>query len=137
VDEFSMQSGVAPSPGAAGHLPVLVNHSADRWSSTQREAALGYAPEICDFPFLPVAPETEAVDIADLAERTVEDVVAAYPGVTHPMVQGEFTLALALVLRLQRRGVVCLSATTKREVLDENGDTKTSRFDFVRLREYL
>jgi hypothetical protein len=52
------------------------------------------------------------------------------------MVQGEFTLAYALVRELQKRGIVCLAATTGREVLEDSERVKTSRFEFVRFREY-
>jgi CRISPR-associated protein Csx16 len=52
------------------------------------------------------------------------------------MVQGEFTLPHALVRKLQQIGVVCVAATTRREVVEQTGGTKTTRFDFVRFREY-
>jgi CRISPR-associated protein Csx16 len=52
------------------------------------------------------------------------------------MVQGEFTLAHALVRELQKKGIVCLAATTRREVLEDTGGLKTTRFEFVRFREY-
>ena len=52
------------------------------------------------------------------------------------MVQGEFTLAHALVRELQKKGIVCLAATTKRDVLEASGGLKTTRFEFVRFREY-
>ena len=41
-----------------------------------------------------------------------------------------------LVRRLQERRVVCLAATTRREVLEDAGPVKTTRFEFVRFREY-
>jgi hypothetical protein len=50
------------------------------------------------------------------------------------MVQGEFTLAHVL-RRLQHKGVVCLAATTRREVLEGCGAVKTTRLEFVRFRE--
>jgi CRISPR-associated protein Csx16 len=52
------------------------------------------------------------------------------------MVQGEFTLAHALVRRLQQKGIVCLAATTRREVVEQSAGIKTTRFEFVRFREY-
>ena len=52
------------------------------------------------------------------------------------MVQGEFTLAFTLVRRLQRRGIICLAATTKRvvEMLDDGSTLR--KFVFVRFRPY-
>lgn len=126
--------------GAAGHPPVFVNlsnHPSERWGDAQRQAALALAPEICDLPFPPVPPEAGASQIAELAERIAQQLVQKHPGVTHAMVQGEFTLVHAVVRKLQQRGIVCFSATTRRDVTEHDGDTKTTRFEFVRFREYL
>ena len=57
-------------------------------------------------------------------------------GATHAMVQGEFRLAHALVRKLQQIGIVCVAATTHREVVEQSEGTKTTRFNFVRFREY-
>jgi hypothetical protein len=126
-------------PQEVKDAPVFVNlsnHPASDWSAAQREAALRLAPEIRDWPFPEVPPEAGAEEIGALADRIFERVIADMPGATHAMVQGEFTLAHALVCRLQRHGVVCLAATTRREVVDEAGGLKTTRFEFVRFREY-
>jgi CRISPR-associated protein Csx16 len=119
--------------------PVFVNlsnHPSACWSEAQKGAALRLAPEIRDWPFPPVPPEAEAAEIADLAEQTAAALADALPGATHVMVQGEFTLAHALVRRLQQRGLVCIAATTRRQVLEDRGAVKTTRFEFVRFREY-
>jgi CRISPR-associated protein Csx16 len=62
--------------------------------------------------------------------------VRELPGAACAMVQGEFTLAHRLVGELQRRGIVCVAATTRREVIEDTGGVKTTRFEFVRFREY-
>lgn len=123
---------VRPAPAFVN----LSNHPSACWSAAQKEAALKLAPEIGDWPFPEVPPEAEAAEIADLADKTVATLAAALPGATHVMVQGEFTLAHALVRRLQQRGLVCLAATTRREVLEDYGAVKTTRFTFMRFREY-
>jgi len=43
---------------------------------------------------------------------------------------------IALVRKLQQIGIVCVAATTRREVVEQTGGTKTTRFNFVRFREY-
>jgi hypothetical protein len=124
---------------AAGHAPVFVNlssHPNGDWSETQREAALKLAPEIKDLRFPSVPPEAGIAEIAALADRVVARLATELPGTTHAMVQGEFTLSQALVRKLQQIGIVCLAATTRREVVEQSGGTKTTRFDFVRFREY-
>jgi putative CRISPR-associated protein (TIGR02619 family) len=114
----------------------LSNHPAATWDAAQRAAALKLAPEIRDWRFPEVPPEAGVAEIAARADEIVEQLTREYLGVTHAMVQGEFTLAHMLVRRLQERGVVCLAATTRREVLDDGGGVKTTRFEFVRFREY-
>lgn len=139
VERFAVLPPAAARPKEAGVTPVFVNlsnHPSRYWGEAQKEAALRFAPEIHDWPFPPVPPEAEAAAIADLAKRTEAALVDALPGATHVMVQGEFTLAHALVRRLQQRGLVCLVATTRRQVLEDRGAIKTTRFEFVRFREY-
>jgi CRISPR-associated protein Csx16 len=139
VEDFAGLPSVAARVSAAGHTPVFINlsnHPNENWSVAQREAALGLAPEIKDLCFPLVSPEAGIDEIAALADRVVAQLKTEFPGATHAMVQGEFTLAHALVGKLQRISIVCLAATTRREVVEQSGSTKTTRFDFVRFREY-
>jgi CRISPR-associated protein Csx16 len=139
VAEFAALRPAAEQPRAAGHAPVFVNlsnHRSADWGEAQREAAMRLALEIVDWRFPAVPPEAGTAEIAALAEAVVARLTKEFPGATHAMVQGEFTLAHALVRRLQERGVVCVAATTRREVLEDAGAVKTTRFEFVRFREY-
>jgi len=139
VGDFARLASAAERVSAAGRAPILINfssHPSGDWSETQRQAALRLAPEIRDVPFPAVPPEAGIGDIAALADRVVARLARDYPGATHAMVQGEFTLAHALVRRLQQMGIVCLAATTRRDVVEQSADSKTTRFDFVRFREY-
>jgi CRISPR-associated protein Csx16 len=137
VERFAALPPARRLPPAAPAVFVnLSNHPSSAWSAAQREAALNLAPQIQDWPFPPVPPEAGPADIAALAERTVAQLTEDLPAATHAMVQGEFTLTHALVRALQRRGIVCLAATTRRQVLDDCGAVKTTRFEFVRFREY-
>jgi len=120
-------------------MPVFVNlsnHPSGEWEAAQRRAALALAPEIRDWPFPEVPPEAGVAEVAVLADGIAARLAREVPGATHAMVQGEFTLAHALVRRLRERGVVCLAATTRREVVEQSGGVKTARFAFVRFREY-
>lgn len=119
--------------------PVLVNlsnHPSACWSDEQREAALKLTPEIRDLPFPAVPPEAGTREINVLADAVVARLKTEAPGATHAMVQGEFTLVHALVSKLQDIGIVCVAATTRREVVEKSGGSKTTRFNFVRFREY-
>jgi CRISPR-associated protein Csx16 len=140
VDELSAMRSATERVRAEGHTPVFVNlsnHPNGNWCPAQHEAALQLAPEVRDLPFPEVPPEAGIAEIAVLAERIVRRLRADVPGATHAMVQGEFTLAQALVRRLQQVGIVCLAATTRRNVSQGSGGEKVSCFEFVRFREYM
>jgi CRISPR-associated protein Csx16 len=139
VDDFAALSPAAEPVKATGRTPVFVNlssHPSHDWNEAQTAAALKFAPEIKDLPFPSAPPEAGIAEIAASVDRVVARLTRDFPGATHAMVQGEFTLAHALVRRLQQMGIVCLAATTRREVVEQSGDTKTTRFNFVRFREY-
>jgi hypothetical protein len=122
----------------AGHVPVFINlsnHPSACWGEAQRQAAFRFAPQIKDLQFPSVPPEADVHEIDALADEVVTRVATEASGATHAMVQGEFTLAHTLVGKLQRMGIVCLAATTRR-VVEQSDDTKTTRFNFVRFREY-
>jgi CRISPR-associated protein Csx16 len=129
-------SAVPVRSSAPPLLVNLSNHPSACWSDEQREAALRLAPEIRDLPFPAVPPEVDTEEINALADEVVARLTAEAPGTTHAMVQGEFTLAHALVRKLQQIGIVCVAATTRREVVEQTGGARTTRFNFVRFREY-
>jgi CRISPR-associated protein Csx16 len=132
--------GFADATAAAVDAPPVFlnisNHSSAAWGEAQRRAALVLAPEIRDLAFPPVPAEADAEWVAAQADEIVKQALEAAPGATHAMVQGEFTLAHALVGRLRAQGIVALAATASRDV-DENPDGSRARFTFVRFREYV
>lgn len=119
----------------------LSNHPVEAWPQAQLAAAraLG-AGEPLDFPggFPSVDPEAGAEEVDELAERTVAEVAGMDPAVV--FVSGEFTLTHALVAGLRSKGVRCVAATTRRAVSEsarpDGSVVRTSRFEFVRWREY-
>jgi CRISPR-associated protein Csx16 len=117
-------------------LVNLSNHPSTCWSAEQKQAALKLAPEIRDMPFPAVPPEADSEEMNALADEVIARLKTEVPGATHAMAQGEFTLVHALVRKLQQIGIVCVAATTRREVVEQTGGTKTTRFNFVRFREY-
>lgn len=122
--------------GAEPARAVFVNVSncpSARWAAAQVEAARAYAPEIVDVPFPDVTPDAGGHELEGLA-RSVCDRVPA--GATHAMVMGELTLTALLVKRLQARGVICLATAGPRLAEVGADGVKTSRFEFVRFREY-
>lgn len=111
----------------------ISNHPSSSWTSQQLEAAasLGGQPSDIRFPNVDPRWTTEEIEInaADLVSRLDLN------GVECGMVAGEPIMALFVVRELQRLGVTCYSATTER-IVEERDGVKTSRFTFVRFREW-
>lgn len=116
--------------------PVFVNisnHKLEDWPPEQTAAAQALAPTLRELPFPTVDPDADEEAVTVLVESIVADVP---PNTTHAMVQGEFTLTFALVRRLQARGIICLAATTHRDVISEPDGSRRYRFRFRRFRCY-
>jgi CRISPR-associated protein Csx16 len=111
----------------------LSNHPQAQWDNAQKKAALDFAPRIEDIAFPDVSPEMDEQAIEKLADAYAAKIP---PEASHALIQGEFTLTMALVRRLQERGVICLAATSKREVAEDDQGRRVSKFRFVRFRAY-
>ena len=119
----------------------LSNHPVARWPAAQVQAArsLGLG-DPCDLEGgLPeIDPKDDGSDVAVVAREVTERALAQ--GAAGAFVAGEYTLSFALVNALQVRGVRCFAATSRREVveLDGDGDARERKivFQFVRFREY-
>lgn len=115
------------------------NHPVSSWDEKQKTAAKIYG-KISDLPFPAVDPEATTDEVALLARQyeikirhtLAEEATGAF--VVHIM--GELTFCFALVACLQQAGIICLASTTRREIVENGGGSKTSRFQFVRFREY-
>lgn len=111
----------------------LSNHPSAKWDETQTKAALAFAERIEDIAFPAVPPDADEKEIEALAEECVAKIP---PETSHALVQGEFTLTIELVRRLQARGITCLAATSKRDVEEGEDGRRVSSFAFVRFRAY-
>jgi CRISPR-associated protein Csx16 len=111
----------------------LSNHPSAKWDETQTKAAREFAERIEDIAFPAVPPDADEKAIEALAEECVAQVP---PETSHALVQGEFTLTVELVRRLQARGITCLAATSKRNVEEGCNGRRVSTFTFVRFRAY-
>jgi CRISPR-associated protein Csx16 len=111
----------------------LSNHPSAKWDETQTKAARELAERIEDIAFPAVPPDADEKAIEALAEECVAKVP---PETSHALVQGEFTLTVELVRRLQARGITCLAATSRRDVEEGCDGRRVSAFTFVRFRAY-
>lgn len=111
----------------------LSNHPSAGWDDAQTKAAGALAERIEDVAFPDVPPNADEKAIEALAENCIARIP---PETSHALVQGEFTLTVALVRRLQERRITCLAATSARQVEEDAEGRRTSSFTFVRFRAY-
>ncbi len=114
-------------------LVNLTNHPNANWDEAQTKAAYALAERIEDIAFPAVPPDADEKAIETLAETCMAQIPLE---ASHALVQGEFTLTVELVRRLQARGIICLAATSMRNVDEDINGRRVSTFTFVRFRAY-
>lgn len=114
------------------------NHSSDKWSVKQLNAAKVYG-EIVDISFPNVSPSANKQEIISMASELLAQIVSLKPNAV--MCQGEFTLTFALVKMLQEKEITVLSACSERQSVDvykDDGSTeRRAVFEFAQFREYI
>ncbi len=115
----------------------LSNHSSDKWSKAQLDAARAYG-EVVDMPFPVIDPGATTEEIHRLAEEYADRITSSYLGrdlmTVHLM--GEMTFCFRLVTLLHARGIRCVASTTQRKTSELEGSKKESIFEFQAFREY-
>lgn len=113
------------------------NHPSAQWSQDQKQEALTFG-EIRDVAFPVVSPMATTEEVAALADHYTEEICKMDPACV--MCQGEFSLAVAVIGRLQGAGICCVCACSERKVVEEQMPDgtmkKTSVFVFRQFREY-
>ena len=116
----------------------LSNHPSGKWSKEQFMAAKPYT-EIVDWPFPAIDPETDTKSIEKLAQQyftaILEEINSSDDSQNAVHVMGEMTFSFALVALLQKEGVRCVASTSKRMVVEQQGQ-KIVTFNFVQFRGY-
>lgn len=120
-----------------GNFINFSNHPSSKWGKEQLIAAQIYG-DITDIPFPSVDPMAETSDIINLADEILLKIrLFENPTV---LVQGEFTLAFAVVKKLQSAGIKAVAACSVRvvtELPNEKGAlVKKTYFRFMKFREY-
>lgn len=113
------------------------NHPSEGWSVEQRRAAEKFG-ELRDLAFPDVSPAASTEEVVALAEYYTGKILGMNP--TCVMCQGEFSLAMAVIARLQARGIRCVCACSERRVIEnpltDGKMQKTSIYEFCQFREY-
>lgn len=113
------------------------NHPSLNWSEKQRREAQTFG-EIMDIPFPEIPAMATTAEVVRMAEYWADQIQRIQPECI--MCQGEFTFTMAVIRRLQKAGIRCVTACTERiaaEQIVRNGIVeKTSVFEFRQFREY-
>ncbi len=133
ADTLPVQTDNTLGDGRSLCFVNLSNHPSAKWEEAQRSAALAFAERIEDIAFPVVPPDADEKAIEALAETCMAQIPLE---TSHALVQGEFTLTVELVRRLQARGITCLAATSTRNVEEDAVGRRLSTFTFVRFRAY-
>lgn len=115
----------------------LSNHSSDKWSEAQLDAARAYG-EVVDMPFPEIDPGATTEEIHRLAEEYADRITSSYLGrdLMTVHIMGEMTFCFRLVTLLHARGVRCVASTTQRKTSELADGKKESIFEFQEFREY-
>lgn len=117
----------------------LSNHPSSGWSPQQIQAAEAQYGTIVDLEFPVIDPDWETNVISDLANDYLAKILAAVEASADERnavyTAGEFVFVYQMVKLLEENDVEAVSATSKREVI-EDGEKKISVFKFVRFRNY-
>ena len=118
-------------------LVNLSNHSSRTWNADQLSAAAEYG-EVVDFPFPDVPAAADEEWVSETADSLCREIAEKQPAAV--LVQGEMSLAFAVVSRLMKRGITVVCATSERRcdtVLVPDGSVeRRSVFRVVRFRKY-
>lgn len=113
------------------------NHPSNAWSDAQKKAAEKYG-QIVDIQFPEINPDMTEKEIFDLGTKNVERILLYNPKAV--MCQGEFTLTFDMVNKLKTNNIICLSACSKRvvieKILEDGSSKKEAIFSFVQFRRY-
>lgn len=110
----------------------FTNHPSAKWSQGQLEAVAQYG-SVVDVPFPQVDPAASAEDVRKMADNCAARIMALRPAAV--LCQGEFTLCFNVINRLKKQGVPVFAACSRR-IVEEEGDTRITRFSFEGFREY-
>lgn len=115
----------------------ISNHPSTGWSKAQLDAARALGTTVVDVLFPNVPPTATSKEVETLAWDTLELI----PKKSVVMIQGEASLAFAMVMCAHIKHIQVFVATTERrvtETVNVDGKTvKTATFEFVQFRDVL
>jgi len=117
----------------------LSNHPFEKWDNAHQQAAFRAFGIVEDFPFPEVDPMATTEEIEELAKQYLAKCQEKLrtsdgkPDTIH--ISGEPCFLFQFITLAKALGIACVCSTTLRLVTN-NGNTKTSVFQFVKFRNY-
>jgi hypothetical protein len=118
------------------------NHPTSKWGEDQLNAAKEMADRVVDEPFPQINPEATEFDVVDLAKSEINRFFQTYSGYEELVIHiaGEMTFVAYFVSQINKwwaANAICITSTTKRDVVENEDGSKIVKFKFVRFRQYL
>lgn len=117
----------------------LSNHPFEKWDNAHQQAAINEFGVVEDFSFPDVDPMATTEEIKKIAsayfDECMEMLKTSYGKSDAIHISGEPCFLFQFVTRAKAQGIPCVCSTTRRLVTN-NGNTKTSVFQFVQFRKY-
>lgn len=93
---------------------------------------------IIDLPFPSVDPTASFETVHGLAMQLCSQIEEQFGVANDPTlhISGEYTLTYEIVHMMESRGIPCVTATTRRVVLEQPDGLRNYKFEFVAFRRY-
>ncbi len=118
----------------------LSNHPSDKWHESQMNSAVNLFGSVKDVPFPLIDPfcsENDIILLADEFTERVLNILAEHTEDNNAVhIMGELTFCFATISKLITNGIKCVASTTGRKAIINPDGSKTTRFEFVKFREY-
>lgn len=117
----------------------LSNHPFEEWDEKHQQAAFKEFGIVEDFAFPDVDPNSTTDEVCQLAVEYLSECMTKLettdgkPDAIH--ISGEPCFLFKFVTLAKAQGILCVCSTTRRLVTNE-GNVKTSVFQFVKFRNY-
>lgn len=138
IEEFSQGLNTKVSVGQSsseGYLLNISNHPFEKWSETQKQAALEQFGKVVDLPFPNIPPEYSAMQIYHMAEEYKSTILSEHPNCKAIHIMGEFNFTFQLV-SIIKEYIPCYASTTERKFEELPDGSRKLYFDFMQFREY-
>lgn len=115
----------------------LSNHPSAQWSEKQLLKANKLYGNVVDMPFPQIPPEEGEDYIIEIAQKFYHQ-IEEYQNDNQDVcvhIMGELTFCFCLVSLLKKSNIKCVASTTIRNVVQQ-GNVKTTVFEFCKFREY-